>query len=244
MADNAGAPSDPDRSEHRGEPDGSVPTALPAFPDAGEVVVRLLDIALQTLTRPPVRARSSPTSLLQGRIDVLVFEAHSLDVTGLLVDRIVVRAEGVRVAPGLPARLKADAVGLKATVSQKAVDRWVRRSGLPVRLRLTPDGVATQAGLGGVSLGAVTTHLHANGRFLGLKPVRASVLGVESPLVPPVPGFLPLPPLPAGAKLTRVDHGDGELTAWFDIGAIDEAITPDLPRRLSRRLSFPLPGLR
>ena len=53
---------------------------------------------------------------------------------------------------------------------------------------------------------------------------------------------VPLPPLPAGARLVRVVHSDGELVAYFDLGEIDEALTPGLappsspllPRRRSR----------
>lgn len=211
---------------------------------AGDLVVRLLDTALQAVTHPPVRARSSPASLLRGQVDVLVFELRGLDVTGLAVDRLVTRAENVRIAPGLPPRLVADNVGMKAEVSQAGVDNWVRRSHLPVALRLTPGGIVTKTGVAGVKLGEVTTKLDADGTFLRLRPTKASVLGVQSPVMPPLPGILPLPPLPAGAKLRRVDHDDGRLTAWFDLGALDETVTPDLPRRLAKRLALPLPGLR
>jgi hypothetical protein len=211
---------------------------------AGDLVVRLLDSALQALSHPPVRARSSPASLLRGRIDVLVFELRGLDVTGLAVDRLVTRAENVRIEPGLPPRFVAESVGMKATVSQAGVDRWVKRSRLPVKLRLTPEGVVTRTGLGGVALGEVTTQLDGAGGFLELRPTKASVLGVASPVMPPLPGYLPLPPLPAGARLRRVDHDDGTLTAWFDLGAVDEPVTPDLPRRLAKRLALPLPGFR
>ena len=45
-------------------------------------------------------------------------------------------------------------------------------------------------------------------------------------------GYLPLPPLPRGARITEVRPGDGELAVTFQIDELDEPITPDIARRL------------
>jgi hypothetical protein len=67
---------------------------------------------------------------------------------GLVLDRVVVRAQRVRVVPGLPPRLRAGPVGLRAYVSQDNVDRWTRAARLPIRLELTADGVQITTGCG------------------------------------------------------------------------------------------------
>jgi len=67
------------------------------------------------------------------------------ELNRLVVDRLVVHAENLRVEPGLPARLKAGPIGFKATVVQEAIDRWTHLAHLPVRLGLTV-GIAQAMG--------------------------------------------------------------------------------------------------
>ncbi len=112
---------------------------------------------------------------------------------------------------------------------------------LPVRLTLTPSGVHARTSLAGVSLSEVDCELEVRGPFLGLRPQRASMLGVPAPIVGMFRGYLPLPPLPMGARLQRVDPDHGRLTAWFSLDDVDEPLTPRVARVLQRRL---LPGLR
>ena len=66
--------------------------------------------------------------------------------------------------------------------------------------------------------------LAVSGPFLRLKPVRASMLGLPTPILGFLRGYLPLPPLPLGAHLARVEPGDGEPTGWFDVDDVDEQI--------------------
>ena len=54
-------------------------------------------------------------------------------------------------------------------------------------------------------------------------------------------GYLPLPPLPLGARLNRVEPGDGEITVWFDVDDVDEPLTPAIAAGIRRRL---IPRLR
>jgi hypothetical protein len=67
---------------------------------------------------------------------------------------------------------------------------------------------------------------------------------VPTPLVQLLRGYLPLPPLPRGARITQVQPGDGELAVTFQIDELDEPITPDIARRLGLLTRLPLPGLR
>jgi len=183
-----------------------------------------------------LRVKASPVGVLQGRFEVVVVELTTLPVAGLVIDRLVIRAEDVRIQPGLPARLKASALGVKAVVAQADVDRWTKHTHLPFRLALTEKGVMMSAGMGGIKVGEMLTTIEVEGSLMTLRPVRAAMFGRQAPLVNLLRGFLPLPPLPAGVHLARVEHSEGEVAAYFDLGVLDEPLTPNLARRLRKRL--------
>lgn len=207
-------------------------------PSPADLLIGLIDGTVSQLARRPVRVRTkiTPAGALRGRVDVIVFEVGGLRTTGLVIDRLVVRAEQVRIEPGLPPRLKAGPVGFKATVVQSAVDRWTKASHLPIRLLLTPEGVVAKTSVRGIQLGEVAVELDVVGPLIQLRPRRAAMLGVETPVIGLLRGYLPLPPLPLGARLRRVERGDGTLTTWFSVPDIDEPLSPDLALRLQRRL--------
>jgi hypothetical protein len=186
----------------------------------------------------------TPAGLLRGELDVVKIEVPAVLAAGLVLDRLVVRAEHVRIVPGLPPRLQAKPVGLRAYVSQANVDRWTKTSRLPIRLTLTPDGVVLAAGLRGIRMGEVLADIEVAGPFVRLVPKRASIGGLPAPLVRFFRGYLPLPPLPRGARLVDVQPGEGELAVTFQIDELDEAITPDIARRLRQLTRLPLPRLR
>lgn len=190
------------------------------------------------------RIRATPAGMLRGELDVVKVEVPAVLAAGLVLDRLVVRAEKVRIAPGLPPRLQASPVGLRAYVSQANVDRWTKTSRLPIRLTLTEEGVVLAAGLRGIRMGEVLADLDVAGPFLRLVPKRASIGGLPAPLVRFFRGYLPLPPLPRGARLTDVRPGDGELAVTFTIDELDEPITPDIAKRLRTLTKLPIPGLR
>jgi hypothetical protein len=196
-------------------------------------------LASRVVGRPvKVRAKVSPEGLLRGEVDVLVVEARKLPVASLLIDRVVVRAERVRIRPGLPPRLQTGPLGFKAVVSQDAVDRWATTIPLPFRLELAPTGVLVRTGVGPLRMSEVVTELEASGALLRLRPRRASFLGVEAPAqVGLLRGFLPLPPLPAGARIDRIEHGDGELSVFATLEAVDQPLTPDIVNRIRSRFS-------
>lgn len=212
-------------------------------PSAADLLIGLLDGTLSRVARRPVkvRAKVSPVSAMLGTVDVLVFELGDLELAGLEVERLVVHAERVRIQPGFPPRLRTGPIGFKATVGQAAVDRWTHRTHLPLRLHLTEEGIIAKTAVRGISLGEVATEVAVSGHFLTLRPKRASFVGLPAPVVGMFRGFLPLPPLPRGARLTKVDHEHEQFTAWFSLDDIDQPLTPAIARRIRPAL---LPRLR
>jgi hypothetical protein len=229
--DDEGAPVDVDE---RAEPDA---------PSAADLLIALVDGTVSQLARRPVKVRTkvTPAGALRGRIDVIVFEVGGLRTTGLVIDRLVVRAEQVRIEPGLPPRLKAGPIGFKATVVQAAVDRWTKASHLPIRLLLTEEGIVAKTSVAGIQLTEIGVELDVVGPLIQLRPRRASMRGVPAPMLGVLRGYLPLPPLPLGARIRRVESGDGTLTTWFSVPDVDEPLSPDLALRLQRRLTPRLP---
>jgi hypothetical protein len=207
-------------------------------PSPADLLIGLLDGTLSRVARRPVKVRvkSSPVSAMLGVLDVAVFELGELEVAGLEVERIVVHAQNVRIQPGFPPRLRTGEIGFKATVGQDAVDGWTQRTHLPVRLLLTDEGVIVKTSVRGFSISEISTEIAVSGNFLTLHPRRASFVGLPAPVVGLLRGYLPLPPLPRGAGLRRVDHEDGSLTAWFALDEIDQPLTPAIARRLRPRL--------
>lgn len=241
------------------EPDPAAPTGAPAprpriptpeeaatYRPAHDLFVALLDVVSEAALGRPLRPqlRITPAGLLRGEIDMVKLELPAYAVAGLVVDRFIIRAEHVRVQPGLPPVLVAGPVGFKAVVSQENVDRWTRDLRLPLRLRLTEEGVVTTTGLGGIRVSEIVTEPTVVGGFLQLRPTRASLLGVPTTLVRFLRGYLPLPPLPRSARLDRVEPSDGELALAFTIDRFEQPLTPDVTDRLRSVLDLPLPGLR
>ena len=207
-------------------------------PSPADLLIALLDGTLSRVARRPVkiRVKASPVSTMLGVLDVVVFELGELELAGLEVERIVVHAKDVRIQPGFPPRLRTGDIGFKATVSQDAVDNWTHRTHLPVRLLLTDEGVIVKTSVRGFSISEVATEVAVSGHFVTLHPTRASFVGLPAPVVGLLRGYLPLPPLPRGARLQKVDHEDARVTAWFALDDIDQPLTPAIARRLRPRL--------
>jgi hypothetical protein len=237
-------PSGADPSEDR--PRIPTPEEAATYRPAHDLFVALLDVVSEAALGRPLRPqlKLSPAGLLRGEIDLVKIELPAYAVAGLVVDRFVVRAEHVRVQPGLPPVLVAGPVGFKAVVSQGNVDRWTKDLRLPLRLKLTEEGVVTTTGLGGIRMGEVVTMPTVVGGFLQLQPTKASLLGVPTTLVRFLRGYLPLPPLPRSARLDEVEASDGELALSFRIERFEQPLTPDVSERIRQLLNLPLPGLR
>ena len=231
------------------DPDAVAATTPPAPDTEGPSLVAsflaLVDDATARVVNHPIRPRVglSPAGLLRGELDVVKVEVPAVLAAGLLIDRVVVRGERVRVAPGLPPRLKAGPVGLRAYVSQHNVDRWTRTSHLPIRLTLTQEGMRLTTGVAGFRMSDTLADLEVSGPFLRLAPKRMTIVGLPAPMARFFRGYLPLPPLPKGAHLTEVRHGDGEVAVTFQIDEVDEPMTPGIARRLRSLTRLPIPGL-
>jgi hypothetical protein len=206
----------------------------------------LIDDAASRIIDHPIRPRVkvSPQGMLRGELDVVKVTIPAVLAAGLVIDRVVIRAEHVRIAPGLPPRLQAHPVTLRAYVSQDNVDRWTRTARLPLRLVLTEDGVLLTTGIGGFKMSETLADLEVSGPFLRLAPKRMTIVGLPAPMLRFVRGYLPLPPLPKGARITQVRPGDGRLAVTFSLDALDEPLTPDIARRLRSATRLPIPGLR
>lgn len=222
------------------------PDQTPPSVPAQDLLVAFLDTVSEATLGRPLRPRLkvTPAGLLRGEIEVVKIELPAYAVAGLVVDRFVIRAEHVRVVPAVPPRLVAGPVGLRAVVSQANVDRWTKDLRLPLRLRLTDEGVVTTTGIGGIRMTEILTVPEVAGGFVRLRPERASLLGVPTSLVRFLRGYLPLPPLPRDAVLESVEPSDGELTVTFRIDRFEQSLTPDVRKRLGKILDVPLPGLR
>lgn len=222
------------------------PEEAATYRPAHDLFVALLDVVSEAALGRPLRPelKISPAGLLRGEIDLVKLELPAYAVAGLVIDRFIVRAEHVRVQPGLPPVLVAEPVGFTAVVSQENVDRWTRDLHLPFRLKLTEEGVVTTTGFGGVRMSEIVTMPAVVGGFVQLQPTKASLLGVPTTLVRFLRGYLPLPPLPRSARLDDVEASDGELSLSFVIDRFEQPLTPDVSERIRQLLQLPLPGLR
>ena len=205
----------------------------------------LVDDAASRVLSHPVRPRVnvSPQGLLRGELDLVQVEVPAVLAAGLVLDRLVVRAERLRIVPGLPPRLRAEPVSLRAYVTQESIDRWVHSAHLPIRLALTEEGVLLTTGVRGIKTSETLADLEVSGRFLRLAPKRMTIVGLPTPLVRFVRGYLPLPPLPKGARIISVRPGDGDLAVTFALDRLDEPLTPAIARRLRTLTRLPIPGL-
>ncbi len=80
------------------------------LPPGHDLFVAFLDARLGGGARPPAAAPAAsitPAGMLKGEIDLVKLELPAYAVAGLVVDRFVVRAEHVRIIPGLPPTLAA-----------------------------------------------------------------------------------------------------------------------------------------
>lgn len=205
----------------------------------------LVDDAASRLLDHPIRPRvkASTQGLLRGELDLVQVEVPAVLAAGLILDRIVVRAQRLRIVPGLPPRIQAAPVSLRAYVSQANVDRWTHTARLPMRLALTEHGVRLTTGVAGIRMSETLADLEVAGPFLRLAPTRMTIVGLPAPVLRFVRGYLPLPPLPKGARITQVRPDSGRLAVTFSLDALDEPLTPDIARRLRAATRLPIPGL-
>lgn len=230
----AGEPDAPDIEFEPVEPARTLPGAESAYAPVLWLVDR---VATRVFGQPTtLRWTANPADALRGEVEVVTVGVPAMRMAGLRLERVVGRVERVRIQPGLVPRLKGGPVSVKATVTQESVDRWVGSANLPLRLELTADGILSSTGIGSLRVGHVLTELEVGGRWLRLRPRQVAARELPASIRQFLVGNLPLPPLPAGARLAHVSHADGELAVRVALEDIDEAITPSLPTRMQRRL--------
>lgn len=214
----------------------------PSFPSLPKPVVSAVTswvdlVASRIVERPTtVRWRASALDLVQGRAELFTMGLTDLEVGGLVVDRAVLRVHDAHVVAGVPPRLRGGPAEVKATLGQANLDRWTGRVALPVRLELTPEGVRTRTGVGSFSVAAALTELEVVDGRLRLSPRRAGPVGLPPAITALVSGNLPLPTLPPGTRLSRVEHGEGTLSAWLEVDQVDEPLDLGAARRLRDEL--------
>lgn len=224
----------PDIEFEPAEPKRTLPGAdAPVAP-----LLWLIDrIATRVFGQPTtLRWTARPTGALRGEVEVVTVGVPAMRMAGLRLERVVGRVEAARIQPGVVPRLRGGPVSVKATVTQDSVDRWVGSANLPLRLELTDEGILSSTGIGSLRVGHVLTELEVGGRWLRLRPRQVAARELPASIRQFLVGNLPLPPLPAGARLVHVGHREGELAVRVALEDIDEAITPSLPGRMQRRL--------
>jgi len=219
--------------------DEDPPRPLPGAESALAPVLWLVDrVATRVFNQSTtLRWTAKPGAALRAEVEVITVGVPAMRMAGLRVERVVGRVERARIQPGLIPRLKGGPVSVKATVTQDSVDRWIGSANLPLRLELTDEGILSSTGIGSLRVGHVLTELEVGGRWLRLRPRQVAARELPASIRQFLVGNLPLPPLPAGARLIHVAHAPGELAVRVALDDIDEAITPGLPGRMQRRLA-------
>ena len=204
-------------------------------------VVRAFDNALSQLAGRPVSVRvDAGLDALRGRIRSIDAELNEVELGGLVVDHLLVRLTDVEIVPGIPPRVRVPSVNVAVTVTQRGIDRWLLRERLPLRMRLGARGLATAFSLDTFGLGEIETELAVSGGWLQLRPRRAGMIDLPEVAREFFSGYLPLPRLPAGARLDALQHEPRELTAHLVLPGLDEALGAGLASRVRARF-FPAP---
>lgn len=203
------------------------------------MLARAVDSVVSQVAGRPVRVRAEapPAGLLRGRASALDAELTDVEVGGLVVDHLLVRLVDVDLVPGLPPRVRVPEIQVAATVTQRWVDRWLLREKLPLRMRLDADGISTAFSLDPLGLGEIETELAVSEGWLQLRPRRAGLLDLPEFAREFFSGYLPLPELPAGARLDALQHESGELTAHLLLPGFDEPLGRGLSARLRKRMA-------
>lgn len=200
------------------------------------------DSATSAVAGRPLRVRValSPAHVVAGRVTQLGLTIDDIELGGLAIARLTVRARGARLVPTWPPRLRTGPVRIRAEIDQGALDAWLRRAKLPLRLRLGADDLTARTGLGGLRLAEVRAGIQVERSRLVVTPLRGDVLGLGL-RAPPVRVPLPLPPLPRSCRVTGFEVRDGRATVELELPGIDEPLDGD---RLGRARNLLAPRRR
>jgi hypothetical protein len=183
-----------------------------------------------------VRWDTGTFNAMRGRVERLSVGVSDVATGGLLLDRVVVNVRDARLRPGLVPRLVSGPVEARATVTQDAMDTWVRSANLPFRLDLTDGGIRLTAKIGGLKVVDILTALTVFEGWLRLRPIEAVGRSLPDVIGAAFTGNLPLPTLPEEAGLLDVEHREGSMVATVSLTELDESLDPGLAGRLRTRL--------
>jgi hypothetical protein len=163
-------------------------------------------------------------------------EVAGVATAWLPVERVSVRAQRARFAPGLPASIRVEQPTLSLSIAQRDLDRWLVGFQLPFRLVLAEKGIVVHTEIAGLALSEIETRLEVVRGWFLLRPRRASFLGVPASLARYLRAYLPIPPLSPEARLVGIEHAPSRLTLHFGLDDFEEQVSPGLAGRLRRRL--------
>lgn len=211
-----------------------------ATPDFVAILLRLINAAASTAVGLPVqvRFRAVPWRAAMGELDLVRIDLQGIVLGGIIAEKVKVRAHKVRFHPGLQPRITAGPIQVRAIVTQAELDKWTRRVRLPTRFMLRESGVTAVTSLAGYEMSEVEVEIRASGRFLQVRPRRTSVLGIPTPTLRVLRGFLPFPPMPYGMTVTEFHPKAGEIWVDFLIESIDQKLTPDIMKQVRKRIGF------
>jgi hypothetical protein len=166
-------------------------------------------------------------------------EFRGIATAWLELKKIVCEAEEVVLVHGLPARLTMKNPGVEIVIGQMELDTWLGRFQLPYRLELGEEAVIVHTEVAGFPIAEFETSIEVDGGWFVLKPKRAAIFGVPGYVSSLFRTYLPIPPLSAETRLTRIRHEAGLLGLRFALEDFEEEVTPGLLLRLRKRF-FPV----
>lgn len=188
--------------------------------------------------RRPVRVSWGGEALdpLRGVLHDADVQLAGLATEWIRLEGVRLRADRVRLVPGLPAKLDVQGANVELQVGQGELDRRLSRLELPFRVRLGDKGVTASFRVAGIDWTELDTRLEVIGGWFVLRPRRARVLGIPAYVLPLLRMYLPIPPMSPHARFAGVRHAEGELGLRFDFEDFVESLTPDIGARLQRKL--------
>lgn len=165
---------------------------------------RFTGLALDVAISPTLRAAR------RARIGLISIAATDIDIGGLRLANVEIKAADVGLRLGRPVRLVTGTVDISARIVQSDLDRWSRRLGLPARLVMRPGRLVARLGVAGIRLGQIEMGVTASEGGIRLSPQRISGLGIDLRTQDELDVEIPLPALPVSVSITRTDWDEGQ----------------------------------
>jgi hypothetical protein len=200
-----------------------------------------LDELLSSYLQMPVVMRWEKASGMPfpDRFENSRVEFQGIATSWLDLKQIVCEADEVRFIHGFPARITLSNPAVELVIGQQDLDRWLERFQLPYRLELGDEALIVHTEVAGFPIAEFETSIEVDRGWFVLKPKRAAIFGVPGYVSSLFRTYLPVPPLSAESRLTRIRHEKGILGLRFSLDDFDEEVSPGLLLRLRKRF-FPV----